>query len=141
MSRLLRRYVRFLGTGAVGTVVDTLVLWILSDHLLRGTYWGEYIISPVLSFQCAVAVNFTISYFYVWKDRIRTSGRFFRLYIVYNLSATAIFLLRLVILLLIERLTSWDVLICNLLAMSFSGLLNFTISNLIIFRSRTGKNG
>ena len=141
MSRLLRRYVRFLGTGAVGTVVDTLVLWILSDHLLRGTYWGEYIISPALSFQCAVAVNFTISYFYVWKDRIRTSGRFFRLYIAYNLSATAIFLLRLVVLLLIERLTSWDVLICNLLAMSFSGLLNFTISNLIIFRSRTGKNG
>lgn len=141
MSRLLRRYVRFLGTGAVGTVVDTLVLWILSDHLLHGTYWGEYIISPVLSFQCAVAVNFTISYFYVWKDRIRTSGRFFRLYISYNLSATAIFLLRLVVLLLIERLTSWDVLICNLLAMSFSGLLNFTISNLIIFRSRTGKNG
>ena len=141
MSRLLRRYVRFLGTGAVGTVVDTLVLWILSDHLLRGTYWGEYIISPLLSFQCAVAVNFTISYFYVWKDRIRTSGRFFRLYIAYNLSTTAIFLLRLVVLLLIERLTSWDVLICNLLAMSFSGLLNFTISNLIIFRSRTGKNG
>lgn len=141
MSRLLRRYVRFLGTGAVGTVVDTTVLWILSDHLLRGTYWGEYIISPVLSFQCAVAVNFTISYFYVWKDRIRTSGRFFRLYIAYNLSTTAIFLLRLVVLLLIERLTSWDVLICNLLAMSFSGLLNFTISNLIIFRSRTGKNG
>lgn len=141
MSRLLRRYVRFLGTGAVGTVVDTLVLWILSDHLLHGTYWGEYIISPALSFQCAVAINFTISYFYVWKDRIRTSGRFFRLYIAYNLSATAIFLLRLVVLLLIERLTSWDVLICNLLAMSFSGLLNFTISNLIIFRSRTGKNG
>lgn len=141
MSRLLRRYVRFLGTGAVGTVVDTLVLWILSDHLLRGTYWGEYIISPVLSFQCAVAVNFTISYFYVWKDRIRTSGRFFRLYIAYNLSTTAIFLLRLVVLLLIERLTSWDVLICNLLAMSFTGLLNFTINNLIIFRIRTGKNG
>jgi len=37
-------------------------------------------------------------------------------------------------LLAIERLTGWDVVICNLLAMGVSGVLNFIINNLIIFK-------
>lgn len=140
MLKLLIRYVKFLGTGIVGTITDTLVLWILSDLVFTKGYWGEYIISPVISFQCAVAVNFIISYFYVWKDRTRDRGasvrRFFRLYIAYNASGSAVFLLRLGALLLIERFTGWDVVLCNLLAMCFSGILNFLINNLVIFKSR-----
>lgn len=140
MLKLLIRYVKFLGTGIVGTITDTLVLWILSDLVFTKGYWGEYIISPVISFQCAVAVNFIISYFYVWKDRTRDQGasvrRFFRLYIAYNASGSAVFLLRLGALLLIERFTGWDVVLCNLLAMCFSGILNFLINNLVIFKSR-----
>lgn len=140
MLKLLVRYVKFLGTGIVGTITDTLVLWLLSDLVFTKGYWGEYIISPVISFQCAVAVNFIISYFYVWKDRTRDQGasvrRFFRLYIAYNASGSAVFLLRLGALLLIERFTGWDVVLCNLLAMCFSGILNFLINNLVIFKSR-----
>lgn len=140
MLKLLIRYVKFLGTGIVGTITDTLVLWILSDLVFTKGYWGEYIISPVISFQCAVAVNFIISYFYVWKDRTRDQRasvrRFFRLYIAYNASGSAVFLLRLGALLLIERFTGWDVVLCNLLAMCFSGILNFLINNLVIFKSR-----
>ena len=84
-------------------------------------------------------LNFIISYFYVWKDRTRESGRgtvkrFFRLYLKYNLSGSAVFLTRLGILLLIEKFTGWDVVICNLLTMCFSGLLNFTINNMVIFK-------
>ena len=71
MLRLIIRYLKFSGTSVIGTVVDTLVLWLLSDMVFHGRYWGEYMISPAISFQCAVAVNFLISYFYVWKDRIR----------------------------------------------------------------------
>ena len=141
MPELIRRYVKFIGTNVVGTLTDTLVLWILSDFVFTNDYWGEYIISPIISFQCAVAVNFTISYFYVWKDR--TVGRpdagrkrFFRLYLAYNLSCSAVFLLRLGMMLLIEKFTSWDVVVCNLLAMCLSGILNFIIDNLLIFRKK-----
>ena len=141
MSTLLRRFVKFVGAGIIGSVIDTLVLWLLSDFIFKGMYWGEYIASPVLSFQCAVAVNFTISYFYVWKDRIKNGsdsrkGRFFKLYLIYDLSASGVFIVRLGVLLLIERFTGWDVVICNLIAMCFSGLINFTIDNLLIFKRK-----
>ena len=141
MTKFLVRYTKFAGTSAVGSVVDTLVLWLLSDLVFTKGYWGEYIISPFISFQCAVAVNFTISYFYVWKDRTRkrpdaSVRRFFRLFGGYNLSTSAVFLFRLGVLLLIERFTGWDVVICNLIAMCFSGIINFIINNLLIFKKK-----
>ena len=141
MIKFLVRYAKFVGTSAFGSVVDTLVLWLLSDLIFSKGYWGEYIISPLISFQCAVAVNYTISYFYVWKDRTRkrpdaSARRFFKLYGAYNLSNSAVFLFRLGILLLIERFTGWDVVICNLVAMCFSGIINFAINNLLIFKKK-----
>lgn len=141
MTKFLVRYAKFVGTSAFGSVVDTLVLWLLSDLVFSKGYWGEYIISPLISFQCAVAVNYTISYFYVWKDRTRkrpeaSARRFFKLYGAYNLSNSAVFLFRLGILLLIERFTGWDVVICNLVAMCFSGIINFAINNLLIFKKK-----
>ncbi len=141
MIKFLIRYAKFAGTSVVGSIVDTLVLWLLSDLIFTRGYWGEYIISPLISFQCAVAVNYMISYFYVWKDRTRKRSdasvrRFFRLYGAYNLSSSVVFLFRLGVLLLIERFFGWDVVICNLVAMCFSGIINFTINNLLIFRKK-----
>ena len=132
---------KFIGTSAAGTIVDTLVLWILSDLVFTKGYWGEFIVSPVISFQCAVAVNFVASYFYVWRDRTRDNAergkkRFFRLYLAYNLSSSAVFLLRLGIMLLIGKFTGWDVVVCNLLAMCISGILNFAVENTVIFRKK-----
>lgn len=139
MKGVVKRYVKFMGTGVVGTVVDTLVLWILSDFAFTRGYWGEYIISPAISFQCAVFVNYSISYFYVWRDRVRSRkglGSYFKLYAAYNLSCTTVFLLRLAVLLLIERFTGWDVVLCNLGAMAVSGVVNFLVTNNLIFRKR-----
>ena len=140
MRRVLIRYLKFMGTSVVGTIVDTLVLWVLSDFVFTRGYWGEYVISPVISFQCALTTNFLISYFYVWKDRTAVSGastkRFFKLFFAYNLSGSAVFLLRLGALLIIEKFTGWDVVICNLLAMCVSGVLNFAINNLLIFKKK-----
>ena len=140
MRRVLIRYLKFMGTSVVGTIVDTLVLWILSDFIFTKGYWGEYVISPAISFQCALTANFLISYLYVWKDRTVVSGastkRFFKLFVAYNLSGSAVFLLRLGALLIIEKFTGWDVVICNLLAMCVSGVLNFAINNLLIFKKK-----
>ena len=141
MIKFLIRYAKFAGTSVVGSIVDTLVLWLLSDLIFTRGYWGEYIISPLISFQCAVAVNYMISYFYVWKDRTRkrpdaSVRRFFRLYGAYNLSSSVVFLFRLGVLLLIERFFGWDVVICNLVAMCFTGIINFAINNLVIFKKK-----
>jgi putative flippase GtrA len=141
MIKFLIRYAKFAGTSVVGSIVDTLVLWLLSDLIFTRGYWGEYIISPLISFQCAVAVNYMISYFYVWKDRTRKRSdasvrRFFRLYGAYNLSSSVVFLFRLGVLLLIEKFTGWDVVICNLVAMCFTGIINFAINNLVIFKKK-----
>ena len=141
MTKFLVRYAKFAGTSVVGSIVDTLVLWLLSDLIFTRGYWGEYIISPLISFQCAVAVNYMISYFYVWKDRTRKRSdasvrRFFRLYGAYNLSSSVVFLFRLGALLLIERFFGWDVVICNLVAMCFTGIINFAINNLVIFKKK-----
>lgn len=141
MIQFLIRYAKFAGTSVVGSIVDTLVLWLLSDLIFTRGYWGEYIISPLISFQCAVAVNYMISYFYVWKDRTRKRSdasvrRFFRLYGAYNLSSSVVFLFRLGVLLLIERFFGWDVVICNLVAMCFTGIINFAINNLVIFKKK-----
>ena len=141
MAKFLIRYAKFAGTSTVGSIVDTLVLWLLSDLIFTRGYWGEYIISPLISFQCAVAVNYMISYFYVWKDRTRKRSdasirRFFRLYGAYNLSSSVVFLFRLGALLLIERSFGWDVVICNLVSMCFSGIINFAINNMLIFGNK-----
>ena len=119
----------------VGTLVDTLVLWILSDLVFTKGYWGEYVVSPAISFQCAVITNFLISYFYVWKDRKKTRNPFLT-FLYYDMSCTAVFLLRLGFLLLVERIFGWDVVICNLVAMCVTGIINFVMNNQVIFRKR-----
>ena len=138
MRGLLTRYLKYAGTSVIGSIADTLVRWLVSTFVLDHGYWQEYIISPAISFQCAVAVNFTISYFYVWKDRTRSPGRpgFMKLYLIYNLSNTLVFLLRLGVLLLIERFTGWDVVFCNLAEMLFSVIINFVIDNLVLFMKK-----
>jgi len=141
MANFLVRYAKFAGTSVIGSIVDTLVLWLLSDFAFKGIYWGEYIVSPVISFECAVAVNFAISYYYVWKDRTvrhpeASIRRFHKLFWAYNLSCSAVFLIRLSVLNLIGKYTGWDVVICNLVAMCLSGIINFCINNLLIFRRK-----
>ena len=139
MLPVLVRYVKFLGTSVIGTGVDMLVLWLLSDFVFVNGYGGEYLLSPVLSFQSAVLVNFTIFYFYVWKDKVapkRSIRFFFRRYLAYNLSCSSVFLLRFGAMLLIERFTGLDVVVCSLLAMSVSGIINFLLTNNFVFRNR-----
>lgn len=138
MVPVLLRYIKFLGASAAGTAVDMLVLWILSDFVFSEGYVREYVLSPLLSFQCAVFVNYTVFYFYVWKDRVaslRSLSFFFRRYIRYNLSCSTVFLLRYGIILLIGKFTSWDVMICSVLAMCVTGIINFILTDILVFRN------
>ena len=134
---LIKRLPKFIGVNLLGTVVDTAVLWVFSHYVFKG-YIGEYIVSPIISFECAVLSNYILSYFGVWKDRAErhNSKAFARKYIMYNLSSSAVFILKLGLILLLEIAFKWDVVICNLIALCISGLANFALGEWVIFRDK-----
>lgn len=128
---------KFILVNGLGTVVDTAVLWLLSDHVFS-TYVGMYLISPLISFEFAVFANFCCSFLFIWKDRVEQGGvrLFFKKYLLYNVSCTMTFLLKMGFLLVFELLFGWDVVICNLAALCVSGIINFCMSEWVIFRKK-----
>lgn len=129
------RIPKYVLVSAAGTVVDTAVLWLVSHHIFH-SFAGEYLLSPFISFECAVLFNFTCSFFLIWKDRmdIGNARTFMSRYLLYNLSCTMTFLLKMGLLLFFKFLFGWDVIICNLTALCVSGVVNFVMSDRVIFR-------
>ena len=137
IRELAKKTPKFILSNVLGTVVDTAVLWLFSEHVFA-SYFGEYVVSPVISFECAVFVNFLCSWFFIWKDRVVTgSGKsFFRKYLLSNFSASAVFLVKMGFLLLFEVIFGWDVVYCNLAALCISGIINFSMGEWVIFVKR-----
>ncbi len=137
IRELAKKAPKFIFSNALGTVVDTAVLWLFSEHVFE-SYFGEYVVSPVISFECAVFVNFLCSWFFIWKDRVvRGNGKsFLRKYLIYNFSASAVFLVKMGFLLLFEVIFGWDVVYCNLAALCISGIINFSMGEWVIFRKK-----
>ena len=135
----MHRFPKFIAGNLLGTLVDTLVLWVFS-HFVFHSYVGKVILSPIISFECAVFVNFLMAYYVTWKDRINqlTARSFFRHYGAYNASCTGSFLIKMGLLMLIQWLSKWDVVICNLLALCVSGCINFTMNEFVIFKKKKG---
>ena len=136
-AELVRKFPRFVLAGGLGTVVDTAVLWLLS-HFMFSRYAGDYLLAPVISFECAVFTNYCTAYFFIWGDRVkpRSTRSFFKKYLFYNLSATSVFLIKMCFLLLFEWLFNWGVVMCNLAALCVSGLINFSMGEWVIFKRR-----
>jgi putative flippase GtrA len=134
---ILNRIPKFAIGNLLGTLVDTLVLWLFSHFVFNG-YIGQVIVSPVISFECAVMTNYVFSYFVTWKDRISqvSTRSFFRRFVGYNATCTGTFILKMGILMLIQWLTKWDVVICNLLALCVSGVVNFLMDNFVVFKKK-----
>lgn len=134
---LIRRLPKFIGVNIIGTAVDTAVLWFFSHYIFKG-YIGQYIISPIISFEFAVLSNYLLSYFRVWGDRTRRDCKkmIAHKYVMYNLSSSAVFLLKLGLLLIIELTFGWNVVICNLVALCLSGIANFALGEWVIFREK-----
>ena len=129
------RIPKYVLVSAAGTVVDTAVLWLVSHHIFH-SFAGEYLLSPFVSFECAVLFNFICSFFLIWKDRmdIGNARAFMSRYLLYNLSCTMTFFLKMGLLLFFKFLFGWDVVICNLTALCVSGIVNFVMSDRVIFR-------
>ena len=135
LYKTLVRLVEFSASSLLGTLVDTLVVWLCS-HFWLTSYVGEYIISPVISFECAVFTNFVMAYRVIWRDRIpnKTRRTFMGRFLAYNLSCTGVFLIKMGLLLLIQRWLKLVVVWCNLIAVCITGGINFLINERIIFR-------
>lgn len=134
---IVKRFPKFFAGNLLGTAIDTLVLWLFSHFVFHG-YIGQVIISPVISFECAVMTNYVFSYFVTWKDRISqvSTRSFFRRFVGYNATCTGAFILKMGVLMLIQWLTKWDVVICNLLALCVSGVVNFLMDNFVVFKKK-----
>lgn len=141
MKPVLLRYFQYAVTSLAGAAVETLALWLLSAYAFKSGYWYEYVVSPIIAFQISVPVCYVISYYYVWKDRMSASSDSpfssrVRQFVAYAALTTLVFVVRLGVLLVVEAAFQWDVVLCSLVAMIISGILNFIISNLWIFPSR-----
>ncbi len=132
---MANKYMKFLASRLMGTGVDTLVLWMLT-RLVFDTYIGKYIVAPTISFEAAMFTNFLLSYFWIWKNRIASHRAkiFLTRLAVFNLSAAFGFGIKMVFLLLFERIFGWGVVWCNLAALMISGLVNFLLAEKIVFR-------
>ena len=133
---MLDKYIKFVASRAVGTGVDTLVLWLCSHFLFGGGYLSTYIISPFISFEMATMSNFLWSYYWIWNSRIdrKTGPTFWRHFIGFNISAGVGFVVKMAFLLLFERIFGWNVVVCNLVALTISGTLNFALAESLVFR-------
>ena len=131
----LKRLAKHTAVSLLGTATDTLVLWFLSSVVFK-SYVGEYIISPIISFECATFVNFLSSSKIVWRDRM--AGQDFISYLKhffkFNASYAGVFFLKMLLLLGLERLTRWDVVWCNLIAVTICGFINFFMNEKVIFK-------
>lgn len=135
---IIKKIPKFVIVNALGTVVDTAVLWVFSHYVFH-SYAGDYLLSPLISFEFAVFTNYFCSFFFIWKDRVgdmKSTRSFFKKYIFYNLSATMAFLLKMGFLLLFEAIFGWNVVICNLAALCISGTVNFSMGEWVIFRKK-----
>lgn len=138
MLRKLLRLITFSASTLAGTAVDTFVLWLCAHGAFAGTYWGENIVSPTLSFLAATVANYVMAYCFVWRDRISTRSwsDFMRRYWPYLSTCVGGFLIKMLILQGLVLLISWDVVWLNLVAVCISGLFNFAINEWIVFRPK-----
>ncbi|MBP5334887.1 MAG: GtrA family protein [Bacteroidales bacterium] len=134
----LKRLAKHTLFSLLGTATDTLVLWLLSSLVFK-SYVGEYIISPIISFECATLVNFLSSSKLVWRDRMKgqSLGSYFKHFLGFNASYAGVFLLKMALLLGLERISGWDVVWCNLIAVTICGFINFFMNEKVIFKSKS----
>lgn len=134
----MRTYIEFVVSRLFGTGVDTFVLWICSKFIFHD-YWGIYVVSPVISFEFAVFSNFVCSYYWIWKERITNKNikDFTYRFLIFSFSSVLGFLVKMLFLLLFQKIFGWNVVYCNLAALLISGLFNYFLAETIVFGKRS----
>jgi len=131
---MFKNFTKFTLKGIMGIAVNTAILWILTRYLFD-SYFTIYILAPSISSEVSILFTYIICYFWIWKNRVHNNKRdFFRRIPGYNATACISFAVKMFLLIIIERIFHFDVVICNLLAITVSGSVNFLAGEKIIFR-------
>ena len=134
----LARYIKFMLSTLGGTAVDCLVMWLLAEVLFAQSEVVGLLVAPTVSFECAVFANYTLAYFFVWKDRVgeRSARGFWTRLLPYNASCIAAFVIKMIPFILIRHFAGLNVVLCNLIALCLSGIFNFVMNEWVIFRKK-----
>ena len=146
-KEITRNFALFVVTSSAGTVVDLGVHWLLSNFVFKGSYWGSFWIAPTISFELAAMTNFIIAYYFLWKDRITYRGTrsFWRHFAAYNVTTLGAYIIKLIAMQAIHFLfvkmdwmqdSSFEPVVCNLIALCFSGSFNFVMNEFVIFTKK-----
>ncbi|MBQ2133320.1 MAG: GtrA family protein [Bacteroidales bacterium] len=132
------RFIKFAGVGLVAGTVDISLVWALTKFIFGG-YYGQMVVSPVISYECSIIVGFVFSWYFIWNDRLSTGGRseFWKRLAAYNVSNVGIFALRVLLVMMFEKI--WDggnLVIINTVSRILAGLLNFVITDKLIFKKK-----
>lgn len=135
----LRRFIGFSLCNAPGTLIELLTLWLLSDVLFHH-YFAQFFIAPVIAFECSVIVDFLLFSRFVWRDTVDNTnhGSILRRLLMFNISTAGVYLMRLLLIQILHLIFGLGAVLCDLLSMIFSGLLNFGINDRIIFSKNNG---
>lgn len=135
LSVSLSKYLKFFVSRLLGTLVETVILWVFSNYVFF-TYVGKYIVSPSISFEIVMFFNYVISYNWIWNKHIfaKSTKFFFTRLALFNFSSILGFFIKMGFLLLFERLFKLDVVYCNLLALLISGIVNFSLADRMVFK-------
>ncbi|MBR1792706.1 MAG: GtrA family protein [Bacteroidales bacterium] len=130
----LWRFTAFSLSNAPGTVTDLLVIWLCSTYLFH-SYFGQYVLSSILAFESSLLVDFLLFFFIVWRDRIpeRNWHGFWSRLLRFQVSATGVYLVRLLIIQILGGFFALPAVFCDLCSMLLSGFLNFAINERVIF--------
>ena len=133
----MRRFLKFTAASLIGGSVDMLSVWLLSTYVFNG-YWGDVVLTPMISFEFAVLVGFIVNRKFVWNDRVDQGDidSFWKSLAAFNMSNITILALRMVLVMVLEGMTDVNLVICNLIARMLAGVLNYVITDRLIFRNK-----
>ncbi len=136
---MMRNFIKFSIRGVAGAVVDTSVLWVLTTYFFR-SYFTKYILSPAISYELGIAVTYVICYFWIWNHRVHNEkSDFLKRFLHYNLTLLISLILKIGFLITINHFFHFYVVICNILALCFSGIFSFFASEKFVFVKRSKK--
>jgi len=133
MRTTARRWLKFNLVGGIGIVVQLAVLGILNGILKL-----DYLPATALAVEAAVLHNFIWHERFTWADRASVTRReaFMRL-VRFNLTAGAVSILgNLLLMRLLVGLAHLPSLPANLVSIAGCSLVNFLVSEFIVFRAR-----
>lgn len=134
----LVRFIKFAGVGLIAGTVDISLVWVLTKFVFGG-YYGQVMISPIISYECSIIVGFVFSWYFIWNDRLSSGSRkeFWTRLMAYNISNVGIFAIRVLLVMLFEWLwNGGNLVIINTVGRILAGLVNFVITDKLIFRKR-----